>query len=353
MPRLPLPRALRTRLALVGFAAIYVPILLLFVVTSLTAEEDSRSGSGEAVSAATGGPSLWVTVTVVALAPVAAIAAWAWAGRAVRPIDRVRAVAEEISGSDLSRRISLEHGPSEVVALAASFDEMLARLEDAAEIQRRLIEETNHELRTPLTVLRTNADVLLDHPEATLDLFAQGLERSRRVATQLQATIEDLLVDARGRARTIDRRPADVVRVVGEVIDQAHLLATSKGVELSLSAPASVSCALDEPTIRRAIANLVDNAVRHAPPDSTIEVEIRVDAGEVRILVTDHGRGVPADQRERIFERFWHGSGPAHGTGLGLPIAKQIALAHGGDLRVISPSVAGDGCTFELSILRR
>ena len=105
----------------------------------------------------------------------------------MRPIDRVRRVAEDIEGSDLSRRIGLDHGPTEVVALAASFDAMLDRLEHAAETQRQLIEEASHELRTPLSVLMTNADVTLAHPDPTIEIYRQGLERSRSAATGCDA----------------------------------------------------------------------------------------------------------------------------------------------------------------------
>ncbi|MCG5214753.1 sensor histidine kinase [Streptosporangium sp. KLBMP 9127] len=347
-------RSLRVRLALLGFLAIYVPALLLFgviLVTDIEVATEVRDDV-EYVRETTFHRSFWVTWTVLALAPAAAVLAWWWAGRAVRPLDRVRAVAEEIEGSDLSRRIGLHHGTIEMVSLAASFDAMLGRLERAAETQRRLIEETSHDLRIPLSVLVTNAEVLLAHPAPTIEVYRQGLERSRGAAARLQATIDALLADARGRARTIDRRPADLVAIVREVVKEAGVAATTKGIGLSISGPSAAVCAVDEPTVRRAVANLVDNAIRYAPARSAVEVDVEVTAGEARVVVTDHGLGIPGDEQDHVFQRFWRGRRDVDGTGLGLPIARQVALAHGGDLTVRSPGPAGDGCEFRLALRR-
>jgi len=348
-------RSLRVQLALVGFAAIYLPVLLLFGVTSATEVETTSIQDGvEVTTETTPQRSPWVPATVLALGPAAAGLAWWWAGRAVRPLDRVRRVAEEIEGTDLDRRIGLDHGPVEVVALAASFDAMLDRLEGAADTQRRLIEETSHELRTPLAVLATNAEVALAQPDPTVGSLRQGLERSQGAVARLQATIDQLLAEARGRARTLTHRPADLVAVVRAAVDETGPLAAAAGVELAVTCPDEAVCALDEPTVRRAVLNLLDNAVRHAPAGSTVEVAVEVAAGasgaEARVVVTDHGPGVPPDQQERIFERFWRGGTGAPGTGLGLPIASQVARAHGGALTVRSPGPAGDGAVFTLTL---
>jgi signal transduction histidine kinase len=344
-------RSLRVRLAVLGFLAIYLPVLLLFGVTVVT-DETIESRDGVVTTDTSTHRSSWPGWTVVALGPAAGALAWWGAGRAVRPIDRVRAVAEDIEASDLGRRIGLDRGPTELVSLAASFDAMLDRLERAADTQRQLIEETSHELRTPLSVLTTNADVLLADPNPTIDAYRRGLERSKAAAARLRATIDDLLVDARGRARTLDRRPADLVAIVRDVADEARLLAAAERVDVSVAGPASATCSVDVPTVRRAIANLVDNAVTYAPAGTTVEIEVQVENEVAAVVVTDHGPGIPADEQDRVFERFWRGRAGSHGTGLGLPIARQIALAHGGDLTVRSPGPAGDGTTFTLSLRR-
>ena len=345
-------RSLRVQLAAVGFFAIYLPVLLLAGVTAATDTEIQVEDGAAAVEETSGGRSPWVTMTVVALAPAAAAVAWWWAGRAVRPIDRVRTVAEDIEGSDLSRRIGLDVGPAEVVALAASFDAMLDRLERAAEAQRRLIEEASHELRTPLTVLKANAEVMLAHPEPTLEVYREGLERSQVAAIRLQTTLDELLVDARGRARTIDRQPADLVAIVRSVVADVAVVASTRGITVSLAGPASAACRLDGTTVTRAVANLVDNAVRYSPDGSAVAVEVTAGDEEAAVVVTDHGPGLPVEDHDRVFERFWRGRPDAPGTGLGLPIARQIAVAHGGSLAVRSPGPDGDGSVFTLRLRR-
>jgi len=346
-------RSLRTRIAVLGFLAGYVPALLLFGVVVVSDVETEAAGAGsELVTSTSGQRSAWVTWTVLALAPVAAALAWGLAGRAVRDIDRVRAVAEDIEAADLSRRVGLDRGPSEVVRLAASIDEMLARLEQAAETQRRLIEETSHELRTPLSVLMANAEVLLAHPEPSIEVYRHGLQKTATAAARLRATIDELLVDARGRARTIARRPADLMAVVRAVADDVAVLAAAKTIDLAVSGPEAAECAFDEPTVRRAVTNLVDNAVRYAPDGSTVEITVEVTAYDIAVVVTDHGAGIPLAEQEEVFRRFWRSRTDVAGTGLGLPIANQVALAHGGELTLVSPGPAGDGCAFRLTLRR-
>ena len=272
----------------------------------------------------------------------------------MRPIDRVRAVAEEIEATDLGRRIDLGDGPAEIVALAASFDAMLDRLEHAAATQRRLVEETSHELRTPLAVLddqrRRRAGATRAVGRRTSGTGSSG-RRRRRCGCGRRSTT--LLVDARGRARTIDRRPADLRRVVDDVVDEARVLAASRRVALSVTGAPEAPCPIDEATLRRAVSNLVDNAIRHAPAGSTVDVEVGVASELATVAVTDHGSGIAPDEQDRIFERFWRGQLAPGAAGLGLPIAREVARAHGGSLTVRSPGPAGDGSRFELTVRAR
>jgi signal transduction histidine kinase len=343
-------RSLRVRLAVLGFLAVYVPVLLLFgVVVATDVDVTVRAEDGVEVESTSTERSPWVTWVVVVLAPAAAGVAWWWSGRAVRPIERIRATAEEIEETDLSRRIEIEQGPTEIVSLAASFDAMLDRLENAAQTQRQLIEETSHELRVPLSVLTTNADVLLAHPEPTVQTYREGLERSKRAAERLRSTLDELLVDARRRTRSIDRRPVDLMALVRGVADDAAVLAAARDVELRVGG-SSVECSVDELTVRRAVSNLVDNALRYAPGGSVVEIDVEVTGAEASVVVTDHGPGVSEDEQERIFQRFWRGRDDGEGAGLGLPIAHQIAVAHGGSITVASPGPAGDGSVFRLTL---
>lgn len=307
-------RSLRVRLAVLGFLASYVPALLLFGVVLATDTEtvvDTSSG----VETTTSHHTMSVTWTIIALAPVAAGVAWWWSGRAMRP---ARDAHE--------------------------------RLASAARTQARFVEELSHELRVPLSVLTNNAEVLLAHPNPTIEVYREGLARSGRAADRIQTTIEDLLVDARGRARTVDRRPADIVTIVHSVVEEAQTLAAAKEMRLSVNAPPTAVCPADEPTVRRAVVNLVDNAIRYSPPGTGVDITVETDETQVCVAVTDEGPGIPVEQRERVFERFWRAHHAHPGTGLGLPIARQIALAHGGSLTITT--AAPKGTTFRLTLRR-
>jgi signal transduction histidine kinase len=332
--------SLRVQLAVVGFAAIYAPVLLVLGVDVVTEEEVTTTVDGATV-VTSGGRSPWLVATVVLLAPVALALAWWWSGRATRPLDRVRAVADEIGATDLRRRIGLDRGPTEVVALAGSFDAMLDRLEEAAEVQRTLIEETSHELRTPLAVVATTADVLLAHPSPSSSDVRTGLERVRSAADRLAAAVDGLLVEARGRARALVRRPTDLVALIRAIVDEVAVVASSPIV---VTAPDELRVPIDEATVRRAIANLVDNAVRHAPGGTTVRIALASSEGGVTLAVSDDGPGLPLEAEERAFDRFWR-TDRSPGAGLGLPIARQVAHAHGGDL-----TYTADPTTFTLHL---
>ena len=127
-------------------------------------------------------------------------------------------MAEHIEATDLGERIAMRQGPTELVSLAASFDAMLDRLHRAAASQHQVIDEISHELRTPIAVLVTNADVHLANRDPSLELYREGLEQSRRTADRMLATLERLLVDARGSARSLDRHPADLMEVLRGVV---------------------------------------------------------------------------------------------------------------------------------------
>jgi signal transduction histidine kinase len=346
-------RSLRVRIALLGFIAMYVPVLLLLGVVIATEDENSVVVDGvEVVETVPSERSAWTIWTVVALAPVAAATAWWLGGRAVRPIERVRAVSEEIEATDLSRRIDLRTGPTEVISLAASFDAMLERIEHSADAQRQLIDQTSHDLRTPLSVMTANADVLLRHPDPTLELYRDGLVRSRAAAARMQATIDELLVHARGRARAVDHRPVDVPALVRAAVDDARTLSAPRHIRVELEAPDAAPCSIDPVSFRRALTNILDNAVRHSPDSSTVEVEVACERDRISVAVTDHGTGIPSEDREAIFERHWRGGDSPNGTGLGLAIARQVALAHGGSLTVDSPGPGGDGSVFTITVRR-
>ncbi|MEM9133462.1 MAG: HAMP domain-containing sensor histidine kinase [Actinomycetota bacterium] len=327
-------RSLRVRFVALAFAAIYLPVVVLFIVTFAT-EETTTDVSGEVAGdgvaideevevfetsggdlvVETGRVAVPVWITAILLAPVAAAAAWWLSGRAVRPV------------------------------------------EEAVAVQGRLVEEASHEMRTPLAVLVNNAEILLDHPEPTIELYRQGIERSGTAARRLSDTIDALLVDARGRARSLTRLPLDVATVAAGVVDDVQAVAQRRSVTVSAStAPtlgtASTQAPVDEASLTRAVANLVTNAIEHAPEGGAVQVEVRGGDGEVAVVVTDDGPGVAPTDHARIFDRFWTGRPEGGGTGLGLALGRQIAEAHGGTVTVASPVADGRGARFTLTVRR-
>jgi signal transduction histidine kinase len=342
------PASLRVRLALLGLALMAVPVLVLLGVLFSTEAESTRTRTGTTVREVRTSPvSPWVPLTALAMTFPMGLVVWWWAGRAVRPISEITALTDEIQYGSLDRRIALTGGPTEVAALADSFDAMLDRLANASTVQQRLVEDTSHQLRTPLAVLVTNVDLLLSDPGPMSDEHRAGLERTRRAVDRLQATVDDLLATARSDHQRTLQTGNDLAGLVHGVADDLVDVAEARGVAIEVVAPTRVAADLDPAAVRRAVTNLVDNAIRHSPADGTVTIEAGVDGDGDRafVAVTDQGPGLAPHERDRVFDRYWRGDHGDGGRGIGLSIVQQVADAHGG-VDVESPD--GGGSRFTL-----
>ena len=276
------------------------------------------------------------------------VVGWVVAGRVLAPIGRITAVAREIQATDLSRRIALSGPADELRELADTFDSMLARLDEAFEGQRRFIHEASHELRNPLAVIRTNLDVTLADPDASADDLRAAADVVRRSTERISRLVDDLLVYADRGSPVREHVPVDVATVVDATVAEFFVPAATNGLALTSASDRELWVLGDRDALRRVVANLLANAVRLAPRGS----EVRVAAGRaddwVWVAVDDAGPGIPADERESVFQRFWRGDAAkarAEGrSGLGLTIVRQIAEAHRGVVR-LWPSERG-GSTF-------
>jgi signal transduction histidine kinase len=253
-----------------------------------------------------------------------------------------RGITEHTPGARLQAPATRD----ELGVLGDAFNELLGRLEGALAQQRRFMADASHELRTPVSVARTAIEVGLarsGRPEAEYRDSLRVVEEQMR---RLSRLVEDMFTLARADAGPLPLEPGPLY--LDELVDccaaEARLVAESKGVEVRTSAPADVGTMGDERRLRQMLANLLDNAVRHTPSGGSVHVELAVRPGAFEIAVTDGGPGIPEAERERIFERFVRLDASRHardGAGLGLPIARTIAAAHGGSLVLLHSAPSG------------
>ncbi|MEZ5171463.1 MAG: HAMP domain-containing sensor histidine kinase [Acidimicrobiia bacterium] len=288
----------------------------------------------------------WVLVLVsVGGVVVAAGIGFAVAKTGLRPVDRLTAVAAEITETrDLSRRIEVDTN-DELGRLASSFNAMLSALGDSVGAQRRLVADASHELRTPLTSLRTNVAVL-SHESELDEHDAQRLRSD--IDTQI-AELSDLVGNvielARGAEPTQRSEPIRLDELVEEAVDQAAFHWPDVDYHF-VGEPATVVG--DTGTVTRAVTNLLDNAGKWSPDGGAVDVVVRHADGTAEVAVSDHGPGVPAPDREHVFERFWRSpeARDKPGSGLGLAIVAQAAASHGGSVAV--EDAPGGGARFLL-----
>jgi signal transduction histidine kinase len=275
---------------------------------------------------------------------------WIVSGRVLRPIGRINGVAREIQATDLSRRIHLRGPNDELRQLADTFDAMLARLDAAFESQRRLIHEASHELRNPLAVIRTNLDVALSDPNATVADLREVGEVVGRTAERMSALVDDLLLYARQEEPANRAGLIDVAPLVSDAVAEFRAAAESSGQRLDHVAVPGLWINADATAVRQALANLLANAVRLSPADTSIRVAAGTENGWVWIAVEDEGPGIAPEDQDRVWSRFWRGDrrrGRDDGrSGLGLTIVRQIVERHHGRAQLLSE--VGRGSTFVL-----
>jgi signal transduction histidine kinase len=265
----------------------------------------------------------WVAFTGPALLVLLAALTWLVVGWTLRPVEALRRGAADITGRDLDERLPLAHARDEISRLAATLNDMLDRIDASRRRQRSFVSDAAHELRSPITAIRTQLEVAQrtgDWDQTAADVLVDVDRLSRLVA--------DLLLLARlDEAHPARPRPVDL----GELAEDLAARYAGARVPVRVSGPVAPAVVVGDPDgLRRLVTNLVDNAVRHAAAAVTITVA----PGEV--AVADDGPGIPAADRERMFDRFARRDDArdrdAGGSGLGLPIARELARVHGGSV---------------------
>ena len=229
----------------------------------------------------------------------------------------------------------------------------LRPIRESVAAQKRFVADASHDLRTPLAIMKAEFEVALRRPdldEATRPVLLSGVEEVDRMS----GMVEDLLTLSRidAHQEPLAREPLDLVALALQTADELSALAASAGVALHADAAGTALAVGDAGHVRRALRNVVRNAVEHSSPGATVEVAVRLDAAGAEVVVTDHGEGMPPEVLERVFDRFYRGdaarSRAGGGSGLGLAIAHWALRGMGGDLSVESRVAAGTRVTLTL-----
>lgn len=260
-----------------------------------------------------------------------ALGAWVTVGRALRPVEAIRTEVTHISGTALDRRVPVPAVDDEISRLALTMNAMLARLEESSHRQRRFVADASHELQSPLTALRTELEVALSHPHRVAwQTWASDLLAD---TGRMERLVLDLLLLAQADESRPVAQPVEV-DLDAVVLEEVTRLRSHAPVALDATQVSAAVVRGSREELTRLVRNLLENAEQYAA--SAVRVTVGAEDGSVRLTVEDDGSGVPAEDRQRVFERFVRldaarprGNG---GTGLGLALVREIAERHGGSV---------------------
>jgi two-component system OmpR family sensor kinase len=276
----------------------------------------------------------------------------------LRPLQRMGAVAQDIAAGDLTRRVEPATPKTEIGRLGLALNGMLSQIEAAFAERtaserrlRRFLADASHELRTPLTSIRGYSEMLrrgAAQSPTDSDLARRRIEEE---AMRMGRLVDDMLTLARlDQGRPLETEAVDLQAIARDAVADARAVAPQRLI--NLNAPGPVVVRGDDTRLRQVLGNLVRNALVHTPSTSAIDVTVTTDDGLARMSVADHGPGLSATQRERIFEPFYRAdpsrSRDSGGAGLGLSIVSAVVAAHGGHVKV--GETDGGGATFEVAL---
>lgn len=286
----------------------------------------------------------------VLVALVVAIAGgWIVGRQSLRPLTVLAAQATSISERDPDARLHAPNRDDELGRFAAAFNDLLDRLATALNGQRQFMADASHEMRTPVSVLRTTAQVTLARRPRCEEDYRESLTIVEEQSTRLARLVDAMFLLSRAEAAGIQLMPEPLYLddLVGDCARALRVLAQQRGVDVITCADSEVARTGDNALLRQMASNLLENAVRHAKAVVTITVR-RLPGGGATIRVADDGEGIPEEHQTRIFDRFVRLNAKSSGAGLGLPIARWIAEAHGGTLTLESSGPTGSCFTVTL-----
>ena len=262
------------------------------------------------------------------------------------PVGDLVEAAGRVEAGEIGTQVEVR-GPSEVRSLARAFNAMSTRLEETDASRRRLLADVSHELRTPLTVMQGTLEGILDGLYPADEAHLVPVLEETRVLARLIDDLRTLSLSEAGVLR-LHREPTDLARLIQEVVAGHRAAADDAGVAINVEAPGDLRpLEVDPSRIRQVIGNLVANALRFTPAGGRVSVDAGQDANETWVRVQDTGPGIDAESLEHVFDRFYRSPG-SPGTGLGLPIARNLVRAHGGQISINSSPGVGTEVRFTL-----
>jgi two-component system, OmpR family, sensor kinase len=298
--------------------------------------------------------SIFLVLIPIALA-VSVIGGLYLANKSLRPVDEVTTRARRITAENLDQTIPQRDVDDEIGRLISTFNEMIHRLHSSFAQVRQFSADASHELRTPLTVMRGEIELALRNPK-TLEEYRQVLESSMEEIIRMSSIIENLLTLAKADQGTYEVNLSEVNlgSLVEELYDDGEILAEGKHIRVTLAAKGPITIVGDKVRLRQLFLNLIDNAIKYTPEGGAVTLSVERRNGAAVVQVADTGIGIPPEDINRIFDRFYRvdkaRSREIGGTGLGLSIAKWIVELHRGTITVKSEVDKGSVFTVELPI---
>lgn len=282
--------------------------------------------------------------TLLAVSVPTLLLSWAFFGRITRPLTQMVQMADAVAEGDFSQRVG-HSSEDEVGTLGKALNQMAQQLDSLDKARRTFLAGVSHDLRTPLTTIKANTQAMLDQiitAEEQPEFLASTIEEIDRLRSMVDSLIDASSPEDKMALSTVE---SDLGALLQETAKQLQLHARQAGVELATQISPGITVLADQSNLRRALLNVLDNAIRFSPRDAVVMVSLHADKGSAIVTVHDAGCGMVPELSGRVFEPFVKAPGSS-GSGLGLHVSKKIVEAHGGDIFI--DSVEGRGTTVTI-----
>ncbi|MEO8557297.1 MAG: HAMP domain-containing sensor histidine kinase, partial [Actinomycetota bacterium] len=292
----------------------------------------------------------WIAVAAVVALLVALLASWVVTRLITRPIQAMTAATRAFTAGDRQARAAV-HGPGELGELALAFDSMADTVARSERDRRNLTADVAHELRTPLAALQAGLEELRD---GLVEPSAQGLAGLHDQSLRLGRVVSDLaeLSAVEAGDVPVQRTEVDLTQVARDELAVHDSQLRAAGLAMSSRLDGRVLVRADSDRLHQAVGNLLANAARYCRPGDEVTVVVRSEAGQAVLEVVDSGPGIPSDELPYVFDRLWRGRAVREiaGSGIGLAVAREIIVAHGGTIEAVSPESGGTTIAIRLPV---